>query len=414
MPLSGVLVRRGGARGLTVLRDRNRRLVVDVLRQSGGASQAEVARLTGLSRSTVSTLVSELRASGFVTEMTTPAEPPRTGAQGGRPPVQLVLDPSAGAAIGIDFGHSHVRVAVSDLAHRILHECERGLAVDGDPLGSLDTGARMARESLAAAGVAATSVIGVGMGVPGPVDHRTGKVGTTSILPGWLGIQPADQMRRRLELPVAVENDANLGALAETSWGAARGCTDVAYIKVSSGIGAGLVLGGRLHRGAHGTAGEIGHDVVDEAGPFCRCGNRGCLEAVAGGAAITEVLSRIRHEPVTLAQALELAADGDLAARRVLAQVGREIGVAISKLCNLVNPERVVIGGLLARGGDVLLDPMRESVRRLAVDSAKEATIVPSVFGERAGVLGALALVLREESPAFGDRLRASMQAESA
>ena len=407
-------MRNGGARGLSFLRDRNRSLVIDVLRRSGAASQAEVSRRTGLSRSTVSTLVSELRAGGIVTEVSTPAEARRTGAQGGRPPVQLMLDPAAGHAIGIDFGHSHVRVAVADLGHRILTETERALAVDDDPVGSLDAAAELTRMALTGAGVDPSSVIGVGMGVPGPVDRRTGRVGSTSILPGWLGISPADEMWQRLQLPVAVDNDANLGALAEAAWGAAIGCQDVAYIKISSGIGAGLVLGGRLHRGAHGTAGEIGHDVVDEAGPFCRCGNRGCLEAVAGGAAITEILSRIRHEPVSLAQALDLAEDGDLAARRVLAQVGRQIGVALAKLCNLVNPERVVIGGLLARGGDILIDPMRESVRRLAVDSAKEVDIVASVFGERAGVLGALALVLREESPAFGDRLRASMQAESA
>jgi len=137
-------------------------------------------------------------------------------------------------------------------------------------------------------------------------------------------------------------------------------------------------------------AGEIGHDIVDEAGPFCRCGTRGCLEAVAGGAAITEVLSRIRRQVVTLPQALDLAEDGDPTARRVLAQVGRQIGVAAAKLCNVVNPERIVIGGLLARAGDLLLDPMRESVRQYAVDSAKEVLIVPSVFGERAGVLGGL------------------------
>ena len=166
-----------------------------------------------------------------------------------------------------------------------------------------------------------------------------------------------------------------------------------------------------MHRGANGSAGEIGHDIVDEAGPYCRCGNRGCLEAVAGGNAIIEVLSRGRREPLTLGQVLDLAEDGDLAARRVLAEVGRQIGVAAAKLCNLVNPDRVVLGGQLGRAGEVVLEPMRESVRRYAVDSAMAAVeIVPSALGERAGVLGALALVLREESPIFGERLRASMQ----
>jgi predicted NBD/HSP70 family sugar kinase len=393
------------------LRERNRTLVVDVLREQGGVTQAELTRLTGLSRATISTLVAELRIRGLVLEQPS-AEPVR---QGGRPPVQLALTPSAGNAVGIDFGHSHVRVAVADLAHRILVEREEALAVDSDPLGSLDVAAGLVRAAMSSAGVSAASVIGVGMGVPGPVDHRTGRVGSTSILAGWLGIRAAEEIERRLDLPAVVDNDANIGALAEASWGAARGLRNVAYIKASSGIGAGLVLGGRLHRGANGTVGEIGHDIVDEAGPFCRCGNRGCLEAVAGGTAITELLSRSRREPLTLQQVLDLAEEGDLACRRALAEVGRQIGAAAARLCNLVNPERVVVGGLLASAGDLLLDPMRESVRRFGVDSATAGVeIVPSEFGERAGVVGALALVLREGSPLFGDRLRASLQGQPA
>ena len=293
-------------RGQPSLRERNRNLVIDVLREQGGVSQSEVTRLTGLSRSTVSTLIGELRSTGLLSELDPNGA--RGGAQGGRPAALLALAPSAGYAVGIDFGHSHVRVAVADLAHRILCEREEALAVDVDPVRCLDAAAELVRETLQSAGVATSAVIGVGVGVPGPVDHRNGRVGSTSILPGWLGIRPADEIQRRLELPAVVDNDANIGALAEASWGAARGCPNVAYIKASSGIGAGLVLGGRLHRGANGTVGEIGHDIVDEAGPFCRCGNRGCLEAVAGGSAITELLSRTRREPLTLQQVLDLAA----------------------------------------------------------------------------------------------------------
>ena len=170
-----------------------------------------------------------------------------------------------------------------------------------------------------------------------------------------------------------------------------------------SSIGAGLVLGGRLHRGANGTAGEIGHDIVDEAGPYCRCGNRGCLEAVAGGSAITEVLSRSRGEQLSLGQVLDLAEDGDLACRRVLAEVGRQLGVSVAKLCNLVNPERVVLGGLLARAGDLVLEPMRASVRLSGVASAMDAVaIAPRVLVARAGGAGPRALVLRGRSQRVG------------
>lgn len=395
------------------MRNRNRGRVLDVLRERGHVTQGDLSRITGLSRSTVSTLVGELRGAGHIAELqeARPEEVDSAAGQVGRPPVFLVLEPSAGCALGIDFGHTHVRVALSDLSHRIIREREAAITVDDDPIGSLDTAAGLAKQMLAEAAVGSGAVIGCGMGVPGPVDYRHGRVGSTSILPGWLGIQAADEMTRRLHLPVVVDNDANLGALAEASWGAARGHENVAYIKASSGIGAGLVLGGRLHRGANGTAGEIGHDIVDEAGPFCRCGNRGCLEALAGGAAITESLNRSRRDQLTLGQILELAGEGDLTCRRALAEVGRQLGVAAARLCNLVNPDRVVLGGILARAGELVIGPMRESVRRYAVDSAMNVVqIVPSEFGERAGVMGALALVLREESRVFTDRLRASMQ----
>lgn len=395
-------IAKSGEGTLAWLRDRNRRRVLDLLRERGRISQAEIARTTGLSRTTVSTLVAELKVSGRVREV----EPRAAEQRGGRPAVQLVLPESPQAVLGIDFGHSHVQVAVADEAHNILAERMCELDVNHRATEALDSSAAMAADVLADARVLRENVVGVGIGIPGPVDHARGTVGSATILPGWLGLHIPDEMERRLALPVEIENDANLGALAELTWGAGRGCSNFAYIKAATGIGAGLVIDGRLLRGASGTAGEIGHTTLDESGALCYCGNRGCLETVASGPAIVQLVGR--GEILTLGRVIELAGHGDLRCRRAISDAGREIGVAIAGLCNLVNPERVIIGGLLSRAGDILLEPIRESIRRHAVLAAAERVeVLAAVFVERAELLGSLALALRTSSRSFAGRERA-------
>jgi predicted NBD/HSP70 family sugar kinase len=169
-----------------------------------------------------------------------------------------------------------------------------------------------------------------------------------------------------------------------------------AYVKAATGIGAGLVIDGSLLRGATGTAGEIGHTTLDEDGALCYCGNRGCLETVASGPAIIRLVTQGGDGSVTLAGVIERAADGDLRCRRAISDSGREIGVAVAGLCNLINPERVIIGGLLSRAGELLLQPLRESMHRHAVQAASEKVeVLQAAFVERAELLGALALALR-------------------
>ena len=383
---------RRGDGSLAWLRDRNRQRIVDALRERGRLSQSELARVTGLSRTTVHTLVAELRGWGMLQEVA--ATPPDV--RGGRPGVQLALKDSSQTVLGVDFGHSHVQVAVADLAPKVLAEARTDLDVNHRAMQALDASARMAGEVLAAAGIDRGRVVGVGIGIPGPVDRVRGTAGSATILPGWVGLQIAAEMEERLGLPVEIENDANLGALAELTWGAGRGCLNFAYIKAATGIGAGLVIEGQLLRGASGTAGEIGHTTLDEGGAVCYCGNRGCLETVASGPAIVQLVSRGADESMTLARVIELAAAGDLRCRRAIADAGREIGTAAAGLCNLINPERVIIGGLLSRAGETLLQPLRESLRRHAVQAAAEKVeVVPAVFVERAELLGTLALALR-------------------
>jgi predicted NBD/HSP70 family sugar kinase len=386
---------RKGDGTLAWLRGRNRDRVIEVLRALGRTSQADIARTTGLSRTTVSTLVAELKDAGQVFEVDGRAP----GARGGRPGVQLVLHDAPGAVVGIDFGHSHVQVAVADLAHNVLAERTQEMDVNHRAEEALDASARMVDEVLVEAGIDRALVTCAGIGIPGPVDRARGAVGSATILPGWLGLQIADAMRGRLGLPVEIENDANCGALAELTWGAGRDCSSFAYIKAATGIGAGIIIDGRLLRGASGTAGEIGHTTLDQAGALCYCGNRGCLETVASGPAIIRLVSEARQEAPNLARVIELAASGDVRCRRAISDAGREIGVAVAGLCNLINPERVIIGGLLSRAGDLLLQPIRESVRRHAVLAAAERVdVVPAVFVERAELLGSLALALTSSS----------------
>ena len=381
---------------LAWLRDRNRQRVVGVLRERGRLSQAEIARVTGLSRTTVHSLVAELKGWAMVQEVDT-VQP---DARGGRPALQLVLRDASQAVLGIDFGHSHVQVAIADMARNVRAERRSDLDVNHHAIEALDTSARLAAEALAESGFDRSSLVGAGIGIPGPVDREHGTAGSATILPGWVGLRIASEMQRRLGIPVEIENDANLGALAELTWGAGRDCSNFAYVKAATGIGAGLVIDGRLLRGASGTAGEIGHTTLDEEGALCYCGNRGCLETVASGPSIIRLVANgsdgADGSALTLEHVIELVVDGDVRARRAVSDAGREIGVAVAGLCNLINPERVIVGGMLSRAGEVLLQPLRESLRRHAVQAAAEKVeVVQAVFVERAELLGSLALALR-------------------
>ena len=384
------------------MRELNRGRVVEVLRDVGVASRADIARATGLSRSTVSSLVSEMRESGLVVD-----HPSRDGERSaGRPPALIGLGRPAGAAIGIDFGKRHVAVAISDLAHVVLAEERRPIEEDPPAAEAMDMASALLDEVLDAAGVARTDVIGVGLGLPGPIHRGTGRAASPEILPGWAGVEIQEEMQRRLDLPVKAGNDANLGALAELFWGAGKDAADLIYLKVATGVGAGLVVGGRLFGGVGGTAGEIGHTTIDEHGPICRCGNRGCLETLAAAPAIVGLIKRSLGHDLTIEEVVERARGGDPGCRRAIADSGRHIGRVLADVCNLLNPQRVVVGGSVGQAGDLLLDEMREAVRRAALPTvAADVEIVPGVLGERAEVLGAVALVLgarRERAPLAG------------
>ncbi|WP_314176847.1 ROK family transcriptional regulator [Streptomyces winkii] len=363
--------------------------VVRAVRMAGSLTQAEIARTTGLSAATVSNIVRELKESGTVQVTPTSA--------GGRRARAVSLSGDAGAVVGVDFGHSHLRVAVGNLAHQVLAEEAEPIDVDASAEEGFDRAEQLVHRLIATTGINREKLIGVGLGVPGPIDVETGELGSTSILPGWSGTHPREELRARLGVPVHVDNDANLGALGEQVWGNGRGARDLAYIKVASGVGAGLVINGHIYRGPGGTAGEIGHITLDESGPVCRCGNRGCLETFTAARYVLPLLHSSHGTDLTMARVVQLAREGDPGCRRVVGDLGRHIGSGVANLCNLLNPSRVVIGGDLAEAGDVVLGPVRDSVARYAIPSAaRQLTVVPGTLGGRAEVLGALALVLSE------------------
>ncbi|GAB2933047.1 MULTISPECIES: ROK family transcriptional regulator [unclassified Streptomyces] len=373
----------------TSLHRANLERVVRAVRMAGSLTQAEIARSTGLSAATVSNIVRELKDGGTVEVTPTSA--------GGRRARSVSLSGDAGIVIGVDFGHTHLRVAVGNLAHQVLAEESEPLDVDASSAEGFDRAEVLVKRLIEATGIGPDKVIGVGLGVPGPIDVESGTLGSTSILPGWTGINPSDELSGRLGVPVYVDNDANLGALGELVWGSGRGVKDLAYIKVASGVGAGLVIDGTIYRGPGGTAGEIGHITLDESGPVCRCGNRGCLETFTAARYVLPLLQPSHGPGLTMERVVQLAREGDPGCRRVIGDVGRHIGSGVANLCNLLNPSRVVLGGSLAEAGELVLGPIRDSVSRYAIPSAaRQLSVLPGALGGRAEVLGALALVLSE------------------
>jgi predicted NBD/HSP70 family sugar kinase len=368
--------------------------VIDALRRRGSASRSDLARLTGLSRTTVTTLVADLHTRGLIVEESTGPAHAESGSRGRRPAF-LRLAPSAGAALGIDFGHRLIRVAVADLGSTVLAEQTIELDVDAAACAAMEAASELTEVVLAAAQIQRSQIIGAGVGIPGPIDHATGAVASMTILPGWSGVSAGRELERLLEIPVRVDNDANLGALGEVTYGAGQGLSDVVYVRLTSGIGSGLILGGRLHHGANGFAGELGHVQVQADGVVCRCGNRGCLETVAADGSLLALLRPAHGDDLTVQGMLELVASGDLGARRVFNDAGRALGRVLADLCNHLNPAAIIVGGELSAAVGPLLDGIRESVHRYAQPSVADAVEVkPGVLGERAEVLGALALVI--------------------
>lgn len=353
--------------------------------------------MTGLSPATVSNIVKELSSSGVLhTSPTT---------QSGRRAQYVTLAHALGLVVGVHFSTRHMRIALADVAHTVIAEHHLPLAKDHRADNELDRTTLLIADMLDNLKASMSEVLAVGIAIPAPMDRRTGTIAHSGILRGWDGIPVAEVMERRLKRPVFVDNAANLGAFAELRMGAARGKSDAIYIDIGDGIGAGLIINGQIFRGYNGSAGEFGHTTIIENGPLCRCGNRGCLEAVAGGYAILESL-KTTHGNLKLNDVISKAMAGDASCIRALAEAGRHIGVAAGNLSNLFDPERLVVGGELSRAGEILIGPIRHALERsVIVDESSMPDIIQGQLGARAATLGAVAFAIDQATIGTNDKV---------
>ena len=367
----------------TSLRAANTQRVLDLLLSRGHehVSQADIARETGLATGTVSSIVRELAAADIVS----------TVAGSGRRSTSVQLARGAGLVVGIDFGHTHLGVAVGDMTGGILAETRESIDPGHRAADDLDRVAELLDGLLGQVSASLAEVRTVGMGLPAPI--ADGLVMSSAILPGWVGVNAQEASTSRLGLDVRVENDANLGALAEHRRGAGRGHDNLVYVKASSGVGAGLILDNKLVRGSTGTAGEIGHLTLDEQGPLCRCGSRGCLEAYAASGTALRMMSE-QMPGATIDDIIAAARRGNVSALRVFEDAGLHLGWAIAAVTNLVNPGLIVVGGDMARADDLLLDSARLGLRRHVLAGATATPVVVGALRDRASVIGALVLAI--------------------
>lgn len=376
-------------------------------------SRAEIARRLDLSRSTVSEVVATLLPKGLIAEVGTGPS------RGGRRPIVLRFNDDAHTILGVEMGASHVEVVLTDMRGRVLATAHQDHPVRTDPDGTRRLIAELCDRCLADGRAPRRRLMGVGVAVPSPVDPSHPDRLSEVVMPEWGGRLGLDGLRARFGVPLFVDNDANLGALAEHLWGAGRGVRDFAYVKIGTGLGSGHVIGGEIYRGASGVAGEIGHLAMDPHGEPCLCGLRGCLATLVGSPAIVKRAEALLPEHpesalagtrLTITSIEDAALAGDPLALRLAREAAEHLGIAIASLLNLMNPSMVILGGGLTRLGELLLDPLREvAARRTLVSSLSASAIRRAELGGQAIAIGAATYVLKsaiEDSRLFPAAVR--------
>jgi len=362
--------------------------LLELIRTSDGFTRSDLVEITGLARSTVTQRVDLLLAHDLVHEA---GEAPSTG---GRPPSIIRFNGEAGVVLVADLGATHARFAVTTLDAAVLAESGIDMLISDGPDVVLDMTLKTFETLLQESGVADSRVRGIGIGVPGPINFAVGRPSDPPIMPGWHDYPIGDRFAERFGVPVLVDNDVNIMALGEF-WSTDPRPADMIFIKVGTGIGCGLIVDGHLHRGARGAAGDVGHIRIGDSQANCRCGNTGCLEAIAGGGALAAQLSEAGYDTKNSRDVVNLAGTGNAEAVAALREAGRKIGGMLAGVVNLLNPSVVVIGGDVAQAGQALLAGIREAIyRRSTTLNTSELQIRGSELGDRAGIIGAVALVI--------------------
>ncbi len=378
------------------MRAQHSRLLLNLLWREREISRAELARRSGLSRSTVSAIVNDLLGTGLVEET-------RAGiSSGGRRPIMLEFQDQSSFIVGIELGATHVSCVLTDLHCKVRASWSAPAPVRNEPEAALEKMMLGVRSVLEADGVGLSRVLGIGVAVPSPVDSEHPGELLPLVAPKWKGYNIATHLKESFGRPVFIDNDANLGALAELWWGAGCSAGDLAFIKVATGIGAGLTINARIFRGTSGIAGEIGHTSIDPNGPLCVCGLNGCLATFIGTPALLEraeaqlrASRSNRPPPVSIDDLVNAALGGDPPSVELIQYAGNKLGVGIANMLNLLNPKTVVIGGGIARAGDLIIDAVCQTIRGLSLPASISSTEIRTTSLNEWGIaLGAATLTL--------------------
>ena len=388
---------------LQLMKEINQSIVLNVIRNYGPISRAEIAKRTKLSSTTVSTLVDDLIRQEYLKEIG------EGESSGGRRPILLKFNPASHFVVGVELEGKNISVAVTDLKINLINKVIEEVKNTDESL-VVDKIINLVKQAIKKSRVKFEKIVGMGIGATGLVDTKEGIIKQAVNL-NWKNVPLKDLIENKFsEIPIYIDNIANVAALGEKWAGAGKKAKNLIYIRIGTGIGAGIILNGAIYEGSNGNAGEIGHVTVEPNGPKCRCGNRGCLEALASGSAIgkraiIEILggrdSLIKKltngsiEEITAKIVAEAAKMGDKLALEIWEETAEYLGIAIANLINMYNPEIVVIGGGVARAGELLFEPIRRTVKKRALPGpGKIAKIVPSKLGDDVSIIGAASLAL--------------------
>ncbi len=384
------------------LKEYNESIILDLIRINKALSKAELSKLTGLSATATGAITAGLIEKGYIYE---------TGigeSKGGRRPVLLELKPDSFYSIGIDIDYDFINLVLLDITGITVCEKVIKMPVQTDFAGVIKRAEDAATKMLDNYLKDYSQLLGIGFSIPGLVDIKTHDIVLAPNL-GWENSNVYSALTRFKEVPVFVENEAMASAICENWLGQCQHEENFVCINVKSGIGAGIYTGGRLYRGASGTAGEVGHILVDENGPKCGCGSYGCLETVASSKSIVDKAKRLvkqgtvstlnsleNADEMTISDVVEAAASGDEAARAVIIEAARYMGIAVSNIVNTINPSKIVLGKEFLKYADMAIDTIKGVVSCKALGTpASRVEIVASEIGEKASAMGAAIIPLK-------------------
>lgn len=380
-----------------LLRDLNQSIVFNMIVERGSISRTELAKQSGLPAATITRIVGNFLSAGLVSEVSSEES------SGGRRPVLLSINPSAGYIVGVKLREDSMTVAICDLNCTIIHALEENTLANADTLPHrvVEAIAEAVKRCLSEAGISVRKVLGIGVGLSGLIDSSRGICRYSAIL-NWRDVELGPALEFKLRLPVRMDNDVNTLAVAERYFGAGRDAANFLLVTVGRGVGLGIVVGGEIYRGSHGGAGEFGHMTVDTSAdaPLCNCGKRGCLEAIASDYGILRAATGIdpgHHVEDTIGTLIDRARMGDANTQAIFTRAGNALGVAVANLINIFDPARVLLGGEGMRAGELILGPLRNTMpQHIFGRSNADIALDTLQTNEANWARGAASLVLHE------------------